>query len=72
MHGTAEECIVVADKCESTEGLDREAQVVFPRGRAHTYSGEDFIQNPGQWIAIYGLGVSNLALQYAKTFSMRK
>lgn len=67
--GMAEECIVVADYAVKVpDGLSSEAASSITCAGVTTYKAikVSHIQ-PGQWIAIYGLGgLGNLALQYAK------
>ena len=67
--GMAEECIVVADYAVKVpDGLSSEAASRITCAGVTTYKAikVSHIQ-PGQWIAIYGLGgLGNLALQYAK------
>ncbi|KEQ01819.1 Zn-dependent alcohol dehydrogenase, partial [Snodgrassella alvi SCGC AB-598-J21] len=67
--GMAEECIVVADYAVKVpDGLSSEAASSITCAGVTTYKAikVSHIQ-PGQWIAIYGLGgLGNLAVQYAK------
>lgn len=71
----AEECIVVADYAVKVpDGLSSEAASSITCAGVTTYKAikVSHIQ-PGQWIAIYGLGgLGNLALQYAKNVFQAK
>ncbi len=67
--GMAEECIVVADYAVKVpDGLDSAAASSITCAGVTTYKAVKVSHiQPGQWIAIYGLGgLGNLALQYAK------
>lgn len=67
--GMAEQCIVTADYAVKVpEGLDPAAASSITCAGVTTYKAIKVAQiQPGQWIAIYGLGgLGNLALQYAK------
>lgn len=65
----AEECIVVADySVKVPDGLDPAVASSITCAGVTTYKAVKVSQiQPGQWLAIYGLGgLGNLALQYAK------
>lgn len=67
--GMAEECIVMADySVKVPDGLDSAAASSVTCAGVTTYKAVKVSQiEPGEWIAIYGLGgLGNLALQYAK------
>ncbi|MDF7676265.1 alcohol dehydrogenase AdhP [Neisseriaceae bacterium ESL0693] len=67
--GMAEECIVTADYAVKVpDGLDSAAASSITCAGVTTYKAIKVSKiQPGQWIAIYGLGgLGNLALQYAK------